>query len=145
MFNNTQKVIKNLSNNGIGKLDEWHKSYGGDDCYLSMTNYYQFGTDDITQIPNSLAYYLTGEEMYIKQLEIVLDKGYQQDKLKAIEKFIDIIKLTFDCLQIPTPTDLLESIIANKNYQRECDTHEITMIYEKFERIEKYQLSIITK
>ncbi|MDR2993890.1 MAG: hypothetical protein LBV11_08690, partial [Bacillus cereus] len=123
VFNDIQRVIKFLSNNGIGKLDEWHKSYGGDDCYLSMTNYHQFGSDDITQIPNSLAYYLTGEEMYIKQLELVLDIGYQQNKTEALMKFTDIIKLTFDSLMISLPNDLTESVIADGNYQKEYDTH----------------------
>lgn len=145
VFNDIQRVIIFLSNNGIGKLDEWHKSYGGDDCYLSMTNYYQFGSDDITQIPNTLAYYLTGEEMYIKQLELVLDIGYQQDKTEALMKFTDIIKLTFDSLMIPIPNDLTESVISDGNYLKKCDTHTITIKYEKFEKIELYQLSIITK
>lgn len=145
IFNDIQRVIKFLSNNGIGKLDDWHKSYGGDDCYLSMTNYYQFGFDDITKIPNSLAYYLTGEEMYIKQLDLILDVGYQQDKIDALTKFIDTIKLTFDSLMTPMPNDITDSILIDENYKKEYDTHTITLSYEKFERIETYQLSIITK
>lgn len=145
MFNNIQSVIKTLSKNGIGKLDEWHKSYSGDEYYISMTNYYQFGSEDITQIPNSLAYYLTGEELYIKELELVLDIGYQQDKSKALEKFINVIELTFNCLLIPTPIDLTESIILNKKFERECNTNKIKVSYEKFVRIEQYKLNIITK
>lgn len=144
-FNDIQRVIKSLSNNGIGKLDEWHKSYSGDDCYLSMTGYYQFGCGNITKIQNSLVYYLTGEETYIKQLDIELCVGYQQNKRDAITKFIDIIKQTFDSLMISIPDDLIESIFTDKKYQRECDTHNIILDYEKLERMEKYFLSIITK
>lgn len=145
IFNDIQRVIKFLSNNDIGKLDDWHKSYSGDDCYLSMTNYYQFGFGDVTKIPNSLAYYLTGEEMYIKQLDLVLDVGYQQNKTEALTKFIDTIKLTFDSLMTPMPNDITDSILIDENYKKEYDTHTITLSYEKFERIETYQLSIITK
>lgn len=145
IFNDIQRVIKFLSNNGIGKLDDWHKSYSGDDCYLSMTGYHQFGSDDITQIPNSLAYYLIGEEMYIKQLDLVLDIGYQQNKKEALMKFIDVIKLTFDSLMIPPPNDMINAIFKDGDYQKEYQTHSIIINYEKFERIEKYQLSIVTK
>lgn len=145
VFNDVQRVIKFLSKNGIGKLDEWHKSYSGDDCYLSMTGYYQFGCGNITKIQNSLVYYLTGEETYIKQLDIELCVGYQQNKRDAITKFIDVIKQTFDSLMISIPDDLIESIFTDEKYQRECDTHTITLSYEKLERMEKYFMSIITK
>lgn len=145
MFNNIRQVINNLSKNGIGKLDEWHKSYSGDEYYLSMTNYYQFGSEDITLIPNSLAYYLTGKELYIKELELILDIGYMQDKSEALKKFIDIIKHTFNCLSITLSNDLTESIISNKKFQSECNTNEITVSFEKFERIEQYKLNIKTK
>lgn len=113
-FNDIRKVIRSLSSNEIGKLDEWHKSYSGDDCYLSMTNYYEFGCGDITKIQNSLAYYLTGEETYIKQLDVVLNIGYQQDRKSACLKFRDVIKLTFDSLMVPLPPSLIENKILKK-------------------------------
>ena len=144
-FNDIQMVIKNLSNIGIGELDEWHKSYAGDDCYLSMTNYYRFGIDDITKIPNMLAFYLTGDETYIKQLEIVLDIGYEQDKCQAIEKFIEILRLASNGLDIPIPDSLTNSLIENREYNLQNDIYSISLNYEKFERIEKYVISITTK
>ncbi len=94
-FNDIQTVINLLSEIGIGKLDEWHKSYAGDDCYLSMTNYHKFGIDDITKIPNTLALYLTGEETHINQLEVILDVGYEQDKDQAIETFTEVLRQIF--------------------------------------------------
>lgn len=145
LFNDIQTVIKKLSDIGIGKLDEWHKSYAGDDCYLSMTNYYQFGIDDITKIPNVLAFYLTGEETYIKQLEVVLDIGYEQDKHQTIEKFIEVLSLTFSNLNIPFPEGLTNSIIEDREYHLQYDTYSILLNYEKFERIEKYTLRITTQ
>lgn len=145
LFNDIQTVIKKLSDIGIGKLDEWHKSYAGDDCYLSMTNYYQFGIDDITKIPNALAFYLTGEETYIKQLEVVLDIGYEQDKHQTIEKFIEVLSLTFCNLNIPFPEGLTNSIIEDREYHLQYDTYSILLNYEKFERIEKYTLRITTQ
>lgn len=145
LFNDIQIVIKNLSDIGIGKLDEWHKSYAGDDCYLSMTNYYKFGIDDITKIPNTLAFYVTGEETYIKQLEVVLDIGYEQDNHQAMVKFIEILNLTFNSLEIPMPESLTDSIIENREYCQIYDTHIVSLNYEKFERIEKYALTVITK
>lgn len=142
LFNDIQTVIKQLSDIGIGKLDEWHKSYAGDDSYLSMTNYYQFGIDDITKISNTLAFYLTGEETYIKQLEVVLDIGYEQDRHKAIEKFIEVLGLTFRSLDIVFPEDLINSIIEGREYSLQYDAYSILLNNEKFARIEQYTLSI---
>lgn len=142
MFNDIQKVITNLSNIGIGELSEWHKSYAGDDSYLSMTNYYQFGTDEITIIPNFLAIYLTGEETFIKQISLVLDIGYQQNKHEALMKFIEILELLFSNLSIIMPENLSESILANNKYHKQYDSHLVSLEYEKFERVEKFKLTI---
>ena len=145
MFNDIRNTIEQLSNIGIGALGEWHKSYAGDDCYLSMTNYHQFGLDDITKIPNTLAFYLTGEETYIKQLDVVLDVGFQQNKHQALEKFIEVLELLFDSLSIPMPDDLATSIVAEKKHCGKYNTHSVLLDYEKFERIEKYTLRIISE
>ncbi len=145
IFNDIQKVIEKLSNIGIGELSEWHKSYTGDDCYLSTTKYYQFGSDDITKIPNILAFYLTGEESYIKQLDVVLDVGFQQNKHETLEKFTEVLRLAFKNLSILMPDDLPESIHTNKEYSKQYDSHSISLTYEKLERIENYTLSIITQ
>ncbi|WP_321435900.1 hypothetical protein [uncultured Bacteroides sp.] len=143
-FNDIQTVIEDLSNIGIGKLNDWHKPYAGEDCYLSMTNYYSFGIDYMAKIPNTIAFYLTGEETYIKQLDVVLDIGFQQDKHQAIEKFIEVLDLTFKCLDIPMLDKLLKSIILNKEYNKQYDTYSILLNYEKLERIEKYKIGILT-
>lgn len=145
LFNDIQTVIRSLSDIGIGELDEWHKSYAGDDCYLSITSYYQFGIDDLTKIPNSLAFYLTGEETYIQQLEVILDIGYGQDNYQAIEKFIEVLGLTFNSLNIPISDDLINSIIEDREYNAQYETHSVALDYEKFERIENYTLSIKTQ
>lgn len=142
LFNDIQTVIKNLSNIGIGKLSEWHKSYAGNDCYLSMTDYYQFGMDDITKIPNTLSFYLTGEETYIKQLEIILNIGSEQDKYQAIKKFIEVLKLTFSSLNILTPNNLANFIIKKKVINLQYDTYVMSLNYEKCERLETYTLGI---
>jgi hypothetical protein len=144
IFNNIQETIEKLSDIGVGELSEWHKSYADDDCYLSMTNYYQFGSDDITKIPNTLAFYLMGEEAYIEQLDVVLDVGFQQNKHEALEKFTEVLELVFSNLSILMPDDLLESILANKKYLKQYDSHRVSLTYEKFERIENYILSITT-
>lgn len=145
LFNDIQAVIKKLSDIGIGKLDEWHKSYAGDDYYLSMTNYYQFGIDDITKIPNALAFYLTGEKTYIKRLEVVLDIGYEQNKYQAIEKFTKVLRLTFSSLDIPFPEDLTNSIIEDREYNLRNNAYSISLNYEKFEIIEKYTINVTTE
>lgn len=144
-FNDIQTVINLLSEIGIGKLDEWHRSYAGDDCYLSMTNYHKFGIDDITKIPNTLALYLTGEETHINQLEVVLDVGCEQDKDQAIEKFTEVLRQIFNRLDIMLPDNLICSIADNKEYHYEYNTHEVSLNYEKFERIEQCKLTIMTK
>lgn len=144
-FNNIKTVVNSLSQIGIGKLNEWHRSYSGDDCYISMTSYYQFGIDDITKIPNSLAFYLTGEETCIKQLEVVLDIGYEQNKLEALNKFENILLRVFDLLNVMIPDNLTCSIADSKDLHYEYNTHDVFLNYEKFERIESYKLTIITK
>lgn len=144
-FNDIRTVIKSLSNIGVGKLDEWHKSYVDDDGYLSMTNYYQFGIDDITKMPNTLAFYLIGEKNYIKQLEIVLDVGYQQDNGQAIEKLIEVLGPIFNSLDTTIPEGLTNSIIENREYNKQYYTHSVSFNYEKFEKIETYILSITTQ
>jgi len=144
VFNDIQTVIKNLSNIGVGELDEWHKSYSGDNCYLSMTDYYQFGIDDLTMTSNTLAFYLTGEETYIKQLKVVLNIGYEQNKNQAIEKFIAVLELTFNSLNIPTPNGLNNSIVENKEYSIQYNTHSISLNYAKYEKMENYILNVDT-
>ncbi|WP_165026124.1 hypothetical protein [Dysgonomonas sp. ZJ279] len=144
-FNDVQTIVNSLSEIGIGKLDEWHKSYAGDDCYLSMTNYHKFGIDDITKIPNTLALYLTGEETHIKQLEVVLDIGWEQNKYQAIKKFTEVLQQIFNCIGIMLPDNLICSIADGKEQHYEYNTHEVSMNYEKFERIEQYKLTVITK
>lgn len=144
-FNDIQTVINLLSEIGIGKLDEWHKSYAGDDCYLSMTNYHKFGIDDITKIPNTLALYLTGEETHINQLEVILDVGYEQDKDQAIETFTEVLRQIFNCLDIMLPDNLICSIADNKEHHYEYNTHKVSLNYEIFERIEQCKLTIMTK
>lgn len=144
-FNDIQTVINLLSKIGIGKLDEWHKSYAGDDCYLSMTNYHKFGIDDITKIPNTLALYLTGEETHINQLEVILDVGYEQDKDQAIETFTEVLRQIFNCLDIMLPDNLICSIADNKEHHYEYNTHKVSLNYEIFERIEQCKLTIMTK
>lgn len=142
IFNDVKKVIVKLSNIGIGELSEWHKSYTDDDSYLSMTNYYQFGTDKITMIPNALAIYLTGEETFIKQLSLVLDIGFQQNRHDALIRFTEVLELIFKNLSILMPDNLYKSIHANKEYHKKYDSHFVSLEYEKFERIEKYTLTI---
>jgi hypothetical protein len=143
-FNDIQTVLEDLSNIGIGKLNEWHKSYAGEDCYLSMTNCYTFGIDDMTKIPNTIAFYLEGEETYIKQLDAILDIGFQQDKHQAIEKFMEVLYLTFKYLDIPMPDKQLKHIILKREYNKQYDTYSILLNYKKFERIEKYKISVLT-
>lgn len=143
-FNDIQTVIKDLSNIGIGKLDEWHKPYAGEDSYLSMTNYYSFGIDDMAKIPNTIAFYLAGEETYIKQLDVVLDIGFEQDKHQAIERFIEVLDLTFKCLDITMLDKQLKHMILDREYNKQYDTYSISLNYEKFERIETYKISILT-
>ena len=118
---------------------------GLDHYYLSMTSYYQFGIDDITKIPNSLAFYLTGEETYIKQLDVMLDIGYEQDKSQAKRKFIEILQQTFNILEIPLSDDLISSLSEDKWFEHEYETHQVSLSYDNFERVEKYTLSIVTK
>lgn len=142
IFNNVQNVINNLSNNGLGKLSEWHSLNGVETHYNSLTTYYKFGNDDI--IPNTLAYYLNGEETYLKQLDLVLIIGYQQNRQQAIERFIELLKLTFDSLSILKPEDLIKSIIAGNVYSQEYSTHKVQVNYEKLELSEIVTFSIVT-
>lgn len=145
MFNDIQKAIKKLSNIGIGELSEWHKSYADDDCYLSMTNYYIFGSNDSTKIPNTLAFYLTGKETYITQLDVVLDISFQQNKYQALEKFTEVLELVFGNLSILMPEDLPKSILANKKYFKQYDSHKVLLIHNEYEKIENFTLTIITE
>ncbi|MDN5553056.1 hypothetical protein, partial [Prevotella sp.] len=144
MFNDIKKIIKNLSNIGIGELCEWHKSYANDDYYLSMGKSYEFGIDEIIIIPNTLDLYLTGEETYIKKLELVLCIGYKNNKYTTKEKYVEVLKQVFMSLSIPLPYELTTSISEDRKYKKQYSNYSVSLNYEKLERVDKYLVCIAT-
>lgn len=146
MFNDIQTVIKALSDIGVGKLNDWHRFYDGEVCcYSSISNSYLFGVDDITKIPNTLAFNLSGEDTYINKLEIFLNIGHGQDQHLAIQQYMKVITQTFNILSIQLSHDLTNSIICSRKYDEQNRDYSVSLNYENLERIETYTLSIITK
>lgn len=144
LFNDIKKMIKILSNIGIGELSEWHKSCANDDYYVSTITCFEFGKDHITQISNSIALNLIGEETYINKMEIVLTIAYNHDKYTAKEKYVEVLKQIFMILSIPLPSELTNSISEDTIYNKQYSNYAVSLNYEKFERLDEYFVCIIT-
>lgn len=144
MFNDIKKMIKNLSHIGIGELCEWHKSYANDDYYLSTITCFEFGKDHITQISNSIALNLIGDETYIRKMEVVLCIGYNHDKYTAKRKYVEVLKQIFKSLSIPLQSELSNSISEDRQYNKQYSNYVVSLNYEKFERLAEYFVCITT-
>jgi len=125
LFNDIENVRQSLSQNGIGELSEW--DFDGVDEFHCMTNYYQFG-ENLIGLQNNLAYYLIGDELFIKKLELVLNINNKDETELALNKFKDISITTFMSLSLPTSSNLIDAIKNNHEYYEELETYNIKLI-----------------
>lgn len=152
-FNTPQKLARELSQIGIGELNEWRNSVAGVnwDDYVAITPYYMFGDQDYTKIQSNIALYLVGKEFYAETLDIVLNIGYQQSHDMAISIFVDTIHKTNQLLDLRFDFDWLEqhTKIKHNSLKEESnlstDLCDLTFNYENFGRIETYKLTIRAK
>lgn len=142
IFNDIRIVLKVLSSLGLGVMDDWRKL--GDE-YSSIMKYYLFGNDDITHIPNTLAFYLTGGEDFVNKLELALDIGYQQDYAGAMTRFRIVAESALIKLGISYPIDLILSIDALQEFHVDFEQYSIDLKFEKFDKVDSWVLSVVSK
>jgi hypothetical protein len=143
IFNNVEDVIKNLSNCGLGELEEWMEK--GGDYYFSSSSFYQFKSTDKGITDNSMQYLLSGEKSFINQIDVMLNIGLEQDFEQALITFRDLVVKTFNELNITIHNKLLQNIGQFKNYNDDFDNYSIKFECTKFQKIGWCTLSIISK
>lgn len=141
IFNDVDKTKKTLSNNGIGELKNWR----GDELgFMSITDYFDIGTNK-NGIANNIAYYLESDnEKYIKSAKILLNINNKSQTEQAISKFKEVSDLTFKSLFLETPNGLLDSILQQKDFNSENDKFSTKLILDKT-KIDTWKLIIESK
>lgn len=125
IFNDIEKVRKLLSKNGIGDLREWN--FDDVDEFHCMTDYFSFGSS-LTGLQNNITYYLTGGELYIKKLELVLNIYNKVDNEPALQKFEEVTEATFKCLSLSISSTLIESVKKGEDYCEDFETYNVKLI-----------------
>ena len=143
IFNDVAKVLKVLSNCGLGELEEWMRQ--GGDYYYSSSPFYRFKTADKGLTDNSIQYLLSGEETYINQIDISLNIGLEQDHKQALIMFRELVVKTLEALKIPVPSKLTQNIERFKKYTNDFDNYTIKLECTKLKKIGWCTLSITTK
>ena len=143
IFNNPTELLKKLSENGIGKLENWQNPE--EMGWGSLTSYYQFGPKkDEYGMQNNLAYYIEGQENFAKNLLLNLNINNSQAKNEAVQLFSETANKTFKSLEIEIPKGLMNSIKNSKEFKIEDETMTTNFTIEK-SRIETFKLEIISK
>jgi hypothetical protein len=120
IFNDIEKTRNLLSQNGIGELRSWRSDGMGG--FMSITDYYQFGSGNATGMQNNLAYYLESEnEDYIKTVKLVLNLNNKGERKQALSKFKQAVQMTFQNLALKIPKGLSEAVENGKLYQADSD------------------------
>ncbi|WPV65958.1 hypothetical protein [Chitinophaga sp. LS1] len=144
IFNNINLLRSKLSENGIGRLHDWVSD--GLNGYMSITDYYRFGKASVRSgIENNLAYYLESDnDMYIKNLSLVLNINNITEKKQALERLIWLAEKTFLTLDVHSPSGLREAILKTEQFRNENDLF-VTQLTLKESKIETWELVISTK
>lgn len=145
-FNNPQRLARELSKVGVGKLNEWKNSIAGVDWdeYMSITPYLVFGDGDLGKIQSNIALYLVGKEDHAETLDIVLNIGYQQDTEDALAVFKATIQKIEKIIGIVVDMTQIESILDNGG-KIELEKCILVLSKEDFERMSTYKLTIQAK
>lgn len=146
VFNNPQRLARELSKIGIGKLNEWKNSIAGVDWdeYMSITPYHVFGDGGFDKIQSNIALYLVGKEDHAETLDIVLNIGYEQNTEDALAVFKTTIQKVEKIIGTGVGMTQVESILDNGG---EIELEECILILskEEFERMSTYKLTIQAK
>lgn len=143
IFNEINKTIAALSQNGIGQLSSWRDDLAGG--YMSITEYYQFGNTPTNGLTNNIAYYLESDNAnYIKTLKLALNINTKAEKKAALKKMKETTEATFQSLSLETPKELLEAITKGKDFKVENESYTTTLKLDK-SKIDTWQLTIETK
>lgn len=143
IFENPNKLISALSQNGIGELKEWSNPM--DMGWGSLTDYYQFGPQkDGVGMQNNIAYYIEGTENKVTKMYINLNINNPTDKQNALKFLKEISEKTFKTLNITMPKELSEAILNSKEFQLQVDGYQFSNKLEK-SKIETWKVNIEKK
>lgn len=144
IFNDVEKTRNKLSNNGIGNLSSWKYDFSGG--FLSITNYYSFGEEDVKNgLSNNLAYYIESKNEYcIQKLELVLNLNNKSEKELGLNKFKELVVKTYKCLELQLPLNILDVIGKIDKFEYK-DLVSISILETNRSNIDTLVLSIKTK
>jgi hypothetical protein len=139
-FEEPNRLIKILSNNGIGELKEWSNPY--DTGWGSLSDYYQFGTPkNENGMKNNICYYLEGTEHEVTTLTVNLNINNPSEKKEALKFLSEITQKTFSSLDMDIPDDLSKAIKGSKKYELQIKNLVVSYVLEK-NKIETWKVII---
>jgi hypothetical protein len=143
IFNDIEKTRNLLSQNGIGELKTWRSDGMGG--FMSITDYFQFGSSNAAGMQNNLAYYLESENVdYIKTIKIVLNINNKGERKQALSKFKQTVQITFKNLALAIPKGLSDAITKGKIYQADSEMFTTNLKIDQT-NIDTWKLIIETK
>lgn len=145
-FNNPNNLARQLSQIGVGTLNEWRNSISGVewDEYMSITPYYVFGDGDMSKIQSNLSLYLVGKKEYAETLDVVLNYGHMQNEEEALSLFLRCIVQISGILNINIDIDWIKNSF-DAGDQKDYGDFFLSLKKETFERMTMYNLSIASR
>ena len=145
LFNNIEKCRELLSSIEIGKLSEW-RNIGN--TFQSITPYYELPDSYLNSyigLPNNIACYLSGEEIYVKQLNLTLNLNNKKQKESALLLFKESITKTLNLLNLTITHDISEYIDKRKNISYQTEKFLCRLSIYRYEHVDTWEFIIETK
>jgi len=145
LFNNIEKSRKLLSEIGIGDFSEW-RNLGN--SFQSITSYYELPDsykDSYVGLPNNIACYLSGEETYIKQMNLTLNMNNKKQEKSALYLLKDCINKIFIIFNIRDVNDVVVSINKRKELNFQTETYLYKLSIYQYNHMDVWEFIIETK
>ena len=125
IFDNTDKLIAELSKNGIGELKKWQNPEGAG--WGSISDDFDFGTTNSANgLKNTIGYLIEGSETQAKKTGIYLTIFQPSEKKNALQFLSDITAKTLKNIDIEFQNEFKIAILSSKNYRKEIGGYIIS-------------------
>ena len=143
LFNNPNKLVSILSENGIGELKKWQNPFG--EGWVSMSEDFEFGKKPNAHgFINSIGYLIEGSETQVKTISIDLYIYNASEKHPALNFLAEVTNKTLKCLGVTMPEKLKNLILSSEKLNQDLNDYHISTVAEKG-NIETWTLSIERK
>ncbi|MFZ1799166.1 MAG: hypothetical protein WAU24_04825 [Chitinophagaceae bacterium] len=140
LFNNPNKLVSILSENGIGELKKWQNPFG--EGWVSMSEDFEFGKKPNAHgFINSIGYLLEGSETQVKTISIDLYIYNASEKHLALTFLAQVTDKTLKSIGVTMPEKFKNLILSSEELNQDLNDYHISNVMEKG-NIETWTLSI---